>query len=478
MSARIALNLLGQRRYLPLLVAQALGAFNDNFFRYALVTLVAYQGMTVMDLPSAVLVPIAASLFTLPIFLFSAMAGRVSDVFDRTRVLRFTKFAEIWLMLLAGTGFLLENPWILMGTLFLMGVQSAFFAPAKNAALPTLLEPQELVPGNALISGSLNMAVLLGVGFGTVLIGGEGGAGLVAAILVAVAVVGWLSMRQLPPARPPEDESRLGIFETYWSWTRYPSFMGPENASAKTVWAFVLRPVMILLFPLIVLIIELILVLWVAFVRPLVLRPLIGAAWFWMLAASIVTLMPNFARDVLGADATTVLFFSALFTIGAAIGAVLCGTLSGKGDALPFTIAGAIGLVIFPLDVAWQTIGNPPVPADAVLVSSAEFIADSGNWRLIADLGLAAISAGLFVVPLQAMAQRRAPAQLRGRLLAAGGILNAATATLGQATLAILAMFGLPIPTAFVLIALVSAAFAGLTFWRWWIGHRGKDAIA
>ena len=438
MSAKIALNLLGQRRYLPLLVAQALGAFNDNFFRYALVTLVAYQGMTVMDLPSAVLVPIAASLFTLPIFLFSAMAGRVSDVFDRTRVLRFTKFAEIWLMLLAGTGFLLENPWILMGTLFLMGVQSAFFAPAKNAALPTLLEPQELVPGNALISGSLNMAVLLGVGFGTVLIGGVGGAGLVAAILVMIAIIGWLSARALPAA---------------------PAVTPGLKVSYNFVW-------------------ETFLVFGHALRAPNVLRPLIGAAWFWMLAASIVTLMPNFARDVLGADATTVLFFSALFTIGAAIGAVLCGTLSGKGDALPFTIAGAIGLVIFPLDVAWQTMGNPPVPADAELTSAAAFIADSGNWRLIADLGLAAISAGLFVVPLQAMAQRRAPAQLRGRLLAAGGILNAATATFGQATLAILALFGLPIPTAFLLIALVSAAFAGLTFWRWWIGHRAKDAIA
>ncbi|MEN0651860.1 MULTISPECIES: MFS transporter [Hyphobacterium] len=438
MSARIALNLLGQRRYLPLLVAQALGAFNDNFFRYALVTLVAYQGMTVMDLPSAVLVPIAASLFTLPIFLFSAMAGRVSDVFDRTRVLRFTKFAEIWLMILAGAGFLLENPWLLMGTLFLMGAQSAFFAPAKNAALPTLLAPQELVPGNALISGSLNMAVLLGVGFGTVLIERTAGPEIVAAILVAIAVIGWLAARALPttPAATPELKVSYNfVFETI------------------RVFGHALR-------------------------APDVLRPLIGAAWFWMLAASIVTLMPNFARDVLGADATVVLFFSALFTIGAAIGAVLCGTLSGNGDALPFSIAGAIGLVLFPLDVAWQTMGHPPVPADAVLVTSAEFIADSSNWRLIADLGLAAISAGLFVVPLQAMAQRRAPADKRGRLLAAGGILNAATATLGQATLAILALFGLPIPTAFLLIALVSSVFAVLTFWRWWIGHRGKNVTA
>ncbi|MEE2567211.1 MFS transporter [Hyphobacterium marinum] len=438
MSAKVAVSLLGQRRYLPLLIAQALGAFNDNFFRYALITLVTYRSMTVLDLPSTVLVPIAASLFTAPIFLFSAMAGRVADVFDRTRVLRFTKFAEIWLMLLAGTGFVLGNPWILMGTLFLMGIQSAFFAPAKNAALPTLLAPHELVPGNALISGSLNLAVLVGVGFGTVLVVQHNGPATVAAILVVIAVIGWLSARMLPaaPAATP------GLQVSF-------NFIG-----------------------------ELVSVLWRATRHPDVLRPLIGAAWFWMLAASIVTLMPNFSRDVLGADQSVVLLFSALFSVGATIGAVLCGTLSGKGDALPFSVAGAIGLVIFPLDVAWQTMGNPPVAEDAVLASSTEFLADSSNWRIIADLGLAAVSAGLFVVPLQAMAQRRAPAQLRGRLLAAGGILNAATATLGQATLAILAMMSLPIPTAFILIAVVSAGFGAVTFWRWWIGHRGRTLEA
>lgn len=438
MSAKVAVSLLGQRRYLPLLVAQALGAFNDNFFRYALITLVTYRSMTVLDLPSTVLVPIAATLFTAPIFLFSAMAGRVADVFDRTRVLRFTKFAEIWLMLLAGIGFVLGNPWIMMGTLFLMGIQSAFFAPAKNAALPTLLAPHELVPGNALISGSLNLAVLVGVGFGTVLVVQNNGPATVAGILVAIAVIGWISARLLPPAPAATPGLKVSF-----------NFIG-----------------------------ELVSVLWRATRHPDVLRPLIGAAWFWMLAASIVTLMPNFSRDVLGADQSVVLLFSALFSVGATIGAVLCGTLSGDGDALPFSIAGAIGLVIFPLDVAWQTMGNPPVPEGAALATAQEFLADRSNWRLIADLGLAAVSAGLFVVPLQAMAQRRAPADKRGRLLAAGGILNAFTASLGQATLAILAALALPIPTAFLLIAAVSALFAVLIFWRWWIGHRRPRAVA
>ena len=433
MSAKIAVNLLGQRRYLPLLVAQALGAFNDNFFRYALVTLVAYHGLTVFNLPRDVLVPVAASLFTIPIFLFSAMAGRVADVFDRTRVLRFTKFAEIWLMLLAAIGFIFQQPHLLLGTLFLMGIQSAFFAPAKNAALPTLLGSHELVPGNAMISGTLNMAVLLGIGFGTVLIGGANGTVIVGVILVIVAVVGWITMRQLPPA----PAATPGLKVSY-------------NIVAETwrIAGYALR-------------------------APDVLRPLLGAAWFWMLAASIVTMMPVFAASVLGADASVVLLFSALFTVGAAVGAIACGVLSGKGDALPFTIVGAIGLVIFPTDVALYTMNIPLTPEGADLVGAGAFIADSHNWRILVDLGLAAVSAGLFVVPLQAMAQRRAPAELRGRLLAAGGIMNAATATLGQFTLAGIALVGLPLQSAFLFIASVSA-FAGVfTFIRWRKGRAG-----
>ncbi|PIW27537.1 MAG: MFS transporter, partial [Rhodobacterales bacterium CG15_BIG_FIL_POST_REV_8_21_14_020_59_13] len=91
MSARIAVSLIGQRRYWPMLVAQSLGAFNDNFFRYALVTIVTFQSVSLFGLNSELLVPIAASAFTLPIFLFSAIAGRIADKFDRSKMMRFAK---------------------------------------------------------------------------------------------------------------------------------------------------------------------------------------------------------------------------------------------------------------------------------------------------------------------------------------------------------------------------------------------------
>lgn len=426
MSARIAAQLITQRRFLPLLLAQCLGAFNDNLFRYALVTMVTYSGLTLFGLDRAILVPIAASMLTLPIFLFSAIAGRMADKFDRTRIIRVTKFIEIWLMLIVALAFFLKQPLLLLVALFLMGAQSAFFTPSKSSALPTLLAPHELVPANALLSGFLNVSILLGIGLGTWLVVRPFGPEWVGLGLVVVAILGWLAARQLPNIPGANPDMPL-------SW----------NFLAETfrVLGYTLK-------------------------APDVLRPLLGAAWFWMLAASIITLMPVFTASVLGADETVVLLFSALFTLGAALGAILCGALSGKGDALSFSIAGAIGLVIFTGDVALTTWSNPLVPHGAPLLGAGEFLADHGNWRLLADLGMAAISAGLFVVPLQAMAQRRAAPEMRGRLLAAGSIMNAATATLGQFSLAFIALLHLPIQTAFLAIGAGSLVVAGVTGWR------------
>ena len=426
MGAKIAAQLVTQRRFLPLLLAQSLGAFNDNFFRYSLVTLVTFGGLTLFDVDRSMMVPIAASLFTVPIFLFSAIAGRMADKFDRTRIMRFAKFAEIWLMLIVALGFFLEQPILLMVALFLMGTQSAFFTPAKNSALPTLLKPEELVPANAMMSGLLNVSVLVGIGLGTWLVMQSFGPELVGMGLVVMAGLGWLASRQLPEAKASQPDMPLSL---------------------NFIW-------------------ETVRVLGYAFKAPQVLRPLLGAAWFWMLAASIITLMPVFTASVLGADESVVLLFSALFTIGAAIGALLCGALSGKGDALVFSIIGAIGLVVFTTDVALITWSNPLVPEGSALIAADAFLADKANWRILIDLGLAAVSAGLFVVPLQAMAQRRAPPELRGRLLAAGGIMNAATATLGQFTLAGIALMQLPIQMAFLMIAFISGLTVLFILWR------------
>jgi len=431
MSLQLAGALLAQRRYAPIWTAQTLGAFNDNLFRYALVTMAAYQGLSVAGLPPEQMAPVAATVFTVPLFLFSALAGQIADRFDRTRIMRVTKFAEIFLMLMAAAGFILGNPFLLLGALFLTGVQTAFFVPARNSAMPTLLAPHELVTANALLSGAINVAILAGAIGGTLMVAAHWGPQGLGLTLVSCAVFGWLAMRQgVPaPASNPGLKIRWNIFVETWR------------------------------------------ILSLAISAREVLRPLLGVAWFWMLAAAVVTALPVFTRMVLGGDPSVVALFQFLFTIGAALGALICGVMSRGGDAIGFTVAGAFGLVLFPADLALYTMG---AQTPETLIDAAAFAADPANRRILIGLTGAAVSAGMFVVPLQAMVQRRAAPELRGRILAAGGVLNGLAASLGQFVLIALALVSAPAQGVFIFIAAGSLGAALFALWR--LSRRGKSA--
>lgn len=423
MSLKLTGQLVRERRFVPLWMAQTLGAFNDNLFRYALVTMAAYGAIDLYGMRPEEMAPIAATAFTLPIFLFSALAGQVSDKFDRNRIMRVTKFIEIWLMGIAAAGFILNQPGLLILTLFLMGAQSAFFIPARNSALPTLLQSHELVTANAIISGTVNIAILAGAIGGTLLVAYIRGPVAIGGILIGMAIVGWLAMRQGLPAPV-------------------------SNPDMKVRWNIVAESIRIIGF---------------AWRAQHVFRALAGVAWFWMLAATVITILPVFARQVLGVEQSVVAIFQLLFTLGAAGGALITGTLSRGGEARMFVLIGAIGLVIFPLDITYLTWGQT---AGADLISASAFIDDPTNRRIMIDLALSAASGGMFVVPLQAMAQRRAEPEKRGRILAASGIMNGLSASLGQFVLWGLAQGNAPLQGGFIFVALGSSIAAIYTLTR------------
>ncbi|VEB42466.1 acylglycerophosphoethanolamine acyltransferase [Chromobacterium violaceum] len=149
------------QRFLPLFGTQFLGAFNDNMLKTAIVVLISFHGLEMMGMPPQQLVNLAAGIFILPFFLFSASAGKLTERYDKARIARMIKLAEIVIMLVAGAGFLLKSAAILLSALFLMGVHSAFFGPLKYSVLPQYLKEHELVGGTGLIEMGTFLAILL-----------------------------------------------------------------------------------------------------------------------------------------------------------------------------------------------------------------------------------------------------------------------------------------------------------------------------
>ncbi|HCL39342.1 MAG TPA: MFS transporter, partial [Marinobacter hydrocarbonoclasticus] len=155
-------RLLSERRFLPFFVTQFAGAFNDNLFKNALLLLVTYSAGGLFGLSSDVVVNLAAMLFILPFFLFSAIAGQVADRYEKSTVIRWIKFAEVVIMGIAAVGLWFGWYEVLFLLLFLTGVQSAFFGPVKYAILPQALKESELVGGNALVEMGTFVAILVG----------------------------------------------------------------------------------------------------------------------------------------------------------------------------------------------------------------------------------------------------------------------------------------------------------------------------
>ncbi len=142
---------------------QFLGAFNDNFFKQALILLLTYTGAAALGMDIALLNNLAAMLFILPFFLFSALAGQLADKYDKSRLTNYIKILEIIIMVLAGVGLIFELYWLLFVALFLLGTQSTFFGPIKYAYLPQAMHDDELVGANGLFQTGTSLSILLGM---------------------------------------------------------------------------------------------------------------------------------------------------------------------------------------------------------------------------------------------------------------------------------------------------------------------------
>ncbi len=409
--------LLGSRRFLPLFVTQFLGAMNDNVFKNAFVILVLY-GMGDIAGPAAqVMVTVAAGVFILPYFLFSATAGQLADAFEKSRLIRRIKLAEVAVMALGAVGLQLGDPWLLMAVLFLMGAQSAFFGPVKYGILPDHLAEGELVGGNGLIEAGTFLAILVGTIAGGLMILQPGGTTMVSAALLAVAAAGWLASRAIPEA-PPELPG-LRVSHNFLAETvRIVGHAGRDRTIALTI---------------------------------------LGLSWFWLVGATFLSQFPTLAKAVLGADETVVTLFLVAFAVGIAIGSLACnGLLKGEVSARYVPLA-AVAMTLFIADMCLALGGRAPGPET---VGAVAFAAAPANWRILADLIGLAVAGGLYSVPLFAILQARSEPEHRARNIAANNILNALFMVAGAIWAAVMLALEFDVVAVFASVAAVNAAVA------------------
>ncbi len=360
---------LRSRTFFGLLIAQFLAAFNDQAIHASAMFFAINTGA--MDEAQAIsLMPI---LFYAPWALFCTLAGFLADRYSKRSSLVFWKVAEIGITLVALAGFWLgrngspAGPFIVLSTVFFMGMHSAFFVPAKYGAMPEILQPHMLSRGNGLLESLSFLAVILGTVFGGVLSDERVFGGReywIGVVLVGLAVVGAavsLLIRRMPAANPGRP---------------FPAYL------YKPLWdnvKLLLRS------------------------RPLIVS-VVGIAFFTFLVAFMrATVYMHGQSQVPHWSESYTSIIVGMVALGIGLGSPLVGFLSGGKVELGLVPIGAAGMIAATL-VAGLFLGW--IHALVVCIIAVGFFT------------------GFYIVPLFTLLQHRAPKTSKGDAIATSNFIN------------------------------------------------------
>lgn len=414
-----------QRRFLPMWTALSFGTFADNTLRQALL----------IGIPAGVIqvpffsrpddaIPFIGTLLPAAIMIFSSVSGQLADKYETSLMFRRTKLTELALMTTAAMAFALGWGGLAIAMLFAMGAQSAFFSPVRVAAMPKYLATDELVRGNGLCNAGLYSFILLGYLFGALLIVLPHGGALVGATLVTASSIGLIAAWRAPYAAANAPDLKLSL-----------------NGFEQT--AFMFRQ---------------------AFKARGVAPPLLGAAVFYLMSTAITVVIPLYGRDSLVATPVVWGVLNGFFAIGAGLGAITAANFSkgrsGLAASASAIAAGGVSsiAIYFATPLAAGTPGDPATLGG--LFSSA------GGLLLIGLLILTAAFSGVYIAPLQAAMQRRAPREVRARIMAAAAFAYAAFAIPGSLSILAITRTGADPRLAFLAVGLAMLLIGAVMFHR------------
>jgi acyl-[acyl-carrier-protein]-phospholipid O-acyltransferase / long-chain-fatty-acid--[acyl-carrier-protein] ligase len=385
MSGHSQFALLKTRRFLPLFVAQAIGAFNDNAFRLSLATLYVYGPLHEVVKNADTANATMAALLVLPFFLFSALAGQLADKFDKGTIARRVKLIEIFFIGVASYSLYTENIMLQFACVFFAGILAAFFGPIKYSILPQHLHKDELLGGNGLIETGTSISILLGMLFGSFFITAGFGRHFVSFVMIGLAVLAYISAWFIPkaPSAQPDMKINYNLFSETWIVIK-------QAMEKRDVWL-----------------------------------SLLGISWFWFLGVVFLSQIQPFTKDILHADLSTSTLVLAVFSVATGLGSAYCNVLLKGKITLAYVPLSALLLSLFIFDLYFSSARFGSLSTDAAPATYNVLLNHFSGWHVLFDLSAIAFCSGLFVVPLFAIMQARTPYYRRARVIGANNIINA-----------------------------------------------------
>lgn len=376
-------SLLIDKRFWPICGTQFFGAFNDNFFKNALLILITFSAINKTEINAKTLIALCGGIFIFPFFLFSSLSGQIADKFEKSQLIIKIKILEFFIMILAVVGFYTNNLPLLLFILFLMGLQSTLFSPLKYSYIPQILPQNKLLEANALFQIVALLAILLGtIAGGLVITSTQNGIFYVSMGVIIFSIIGFLFSLCTLKTTPLKSSVLIqyNIFYSTWNLISY-------------IWSYKNTRAVIL-----------------------------SLSWFWFHGSALISLLPTYGKNILGVNEPTVIFLFTLSSVGISLGCFICKKLSASKIKLQFCIIGLLGSSVLLLDLFIQSYIIYVRPQETILF--IDFITNPIHFRIIFDLIMLSVLEGLFLIPLITLLQIIAPPKQRAQIIAGGNIFN------------------------------------------------------
>lgn len=333
------------KNWTPLFLTQFLGILNDNLLKHLIIFISILWVSSELE---EIIIPIATGLLVLPYVLFSPFAGFLSQIKTKRSIIRVAKLAEIPIMTMAAIAFSIENIILLLLSLFLMGLQSAIYSPAKIGLIKEIAHGSNISKGTGLMEFFAFIAILLS----TVLAGyianlSSNQTSIIAITLISIAFTGWLSSLLIRSNNNQEEQNyNTSVLPLKFLKNSYKK--SKKTKGLNTV--------------------------------------IFGLGMFWLIASMLQMNLLVHCNSVLQLNPLETSAVWAIVIIGIALGCLLAGIINKHRVELGLSILGAIGLALFTSIIAFSTTSTP---------------------TFYISLFLGAMSSGVFKIPLNSWMQER-----------------------------------------------------------------------
>ena len=369
---------------------QLYGALNDNLFKSALMILITYKNISLFGVNTASMVALCGAVFILPFFFVSATSGQLADKFDKVWLTYKIKQAEVGIAILGCIGILLQNYYIMLLVLFLLGLQSTFFGPIKYSLIPYYAPKHQLIFANAMVSSGTFIAILVGTIIGGVAAGFGNNYWPLMGVLLLVAYLGLHYAKKLPLENINQEERAEIVID----WNFF--------TSTRDILKLVLK-------------------------NPMGALLIIGLSWFWFMGAGLLSILPLIAKNIFNGNEAVATMMLFTFTIGMGLGPFILEKLTqGKVRrwVIPMSLV-AMTFFIFDLSFVIKSSSKAsfllslggPVPIQ-------DFFKLNSSFRVIFDLFMLALFGGMFTVPQFAELQRVTKESELSRMVAGNNVIN------------------------------------------------------